>query len=295
LSGRIPEQSGIFAVRTGFLRITQQFRRPKKLARPPWWLSVLLLVLAAALAGTAGIHRASLDRRFADSVRHSAGLPFEIKKARQALVDLEADEKTLASTLDARMKYAASLESEDFYIVLDTAAKRFRFQYGDRVVRDAAAEPGPARTVEVGKKRWTFAPLSGAYSIREKLESADWKVPAWVYAMNGVAPPNPLPSVPSGLGKYVLVLSGGEAVVHSPPPAASPLKGPKPGSIQVPEEDLAAIWKRIGPRTRVYVFGPDQTRTPPEVLAALKGSEAPPRPAAAVSRHERKKAARGRK
>lgn len=265
LNGKIPEQSGIFAVRTGFLRITQQFRRPKKLPRPSWAVNGTLLALAGTLALGATLHRGSLERRFAATVQKSAGLPFEIKKARQALVDLEADEKTLGTTLDARMKYAQSLESEDFYIVIDTLKKRFFFQYGDKIVRESKAEPGPARTFEVGKKRWTFPALSGAFSIREKLESADWKPPAWVYAMNGVKPPDASPAtsaVRAGLGRYVLVLSGGEAVVHSPPPPESPLKGPKPGSIEVPEADLAAVWKRIGPRTRVYVFGPDATHAP---------------------------------
>ncbi|HXM76073.1 MAG TPA: hypothetical protein VN971_04800, partial [Thermoanaerobaculia bacterium] len=56
-----------------------------------------------------------------------------------------------------------------------------------------------------------------------------------------------------GLGRYVIVLSE-DAVIHSPPPPESPLKGVKPGSFLVPEADLAAIWKRVGPRTRVYVF-----------------------------------------
>ena len=267
MSGKIPEQSGIFAVRTGFLRITQQFRRPKKLPRPSWAVNGTLLAIAGALALTAGLHRRSIDRRFAASVRQSAGLPSEIKKARQSLMDLEADEKTLGTTLDARLKYAKSLESEDFYLVLDTVKKKFLFQYGDKIVRESTAEPGPARTFEVGKKRWTFPPLSGAFSIREKLEDAEWKPPAWVYAMNGVrAPETPAP-VPSGLGRYVLVLSGGDAVVHSPPPPESPLKGPKPGSVEVPEADLAAIWKRIGPRTRVYVFGPEDSRPPANVVA----------------------------
>ncbi|MEO8430094.1 MAG: L,D-transpeptidase [Acidobacteriota bacterium] len=254
--GRPPgpmDQSGIFAIKTGFLRKTQAFRRPRKRTRPSWKLSLVLLAVAALLGAGATMQRKSLDGRFAASVRQSAGLPFEIKQARRDLTDLEADEKTLAATLDARMKYAESVGSEDFFIVLDTARKRLRFQYGDRVVREAPAEPGAGRTIELGTERWTFAPLSGAYSIREKLQEADWKVPAWVYAMNGVKPPSPLPRVASGLGKFVIVLTG-DAVIHSPPPPESPLRGVKPGSFQVPEADLAAIWKRVGPRTRVYVF-----------------------------------------
>jgi hypothetical protein len=43
-------------------------------------------------------------------------------------------------------------------------------------------------------------------------------------------------------------------VLHSPPPPESPLKGARPGSFEAPEDDIAAIWKRIGPETRVYVF-----------------------------------------
>ncbi len=180
-------------------------------------------------------------------------MPFEIKKVRADFADLEQDEKILGKELDTRLQYVESLKSEDFYLVLDSAQKRFRFQYGNQTVRDGPAEPGPARTIVAGERRWTFPALSGAYSIREKLEDADWTPPPWVYAMNGLKPPDSVPEFESGLGRYVIVL-GDDAVIHSPPPDESPLKGPKPGSFQMPESDLAAIWKRVGPRTRVYVF-----------------------------------------
>jgi hypothetical protein len=65
--------------------------------------------------------------------------------------------------------------------------------------------------------------------------------------------PQPLPGLPGGLGRYVIELDG-DYVVHSPPPPESPLKGAKPGSFLVPEADLGAVWKRITPSTRVYVF-----------------------------------------
>ena len=254
--GRVPgpmDASGIIAVRTGFLRMSRRLRRAPKRPRPPWALSLGLLALAAAMGFGATLHRRSLEREFAESVRRSAAVPADIKLLRQELADSEADAKTLGAQLDSHLKYLESVKSEDFFIVLDTAKKRFRFQYGDRVVREAAAEPGLAKTIEAGKRRWTFPPLSGAYSIREKLQGADWAPPAWVYAMNRTPVPQPLPRIENGLGKYVIVLSG-DAVIHSPPPAGSPLKGVKPGSFLVPEADLAAIWKRVGPRTRVYVF-----------------------------------------
>jgi len=59
--------------------------------------------------------------------------------------------------------------------------------------------------------------------------------------------------VPAGLGRYVLVFSDGY-LIHSPPPPESPLKAAKPGSFMVPEADLAAVWRRVGPGTRIYVF-----------------------------------------
>jgi hypothetical protein len=247
------EASGIFAVKTGFLRITQRLRRPPKYPRPPVRWSLVILLAAVLLAAIAGWHRSSLERRFALSVRETAGMPSEIKRVRAELADLEHDESQLGTELDARLKYVQSLKSEEFYIVVDRAKKRMQFKFGDRVVRDAPAEAAPAKTIESGGKRWTFPPLSGAYSIRETLEDPDWTPPEWVYAMNGVPVPSPRPEIESGLGSYVIVLSD-DAVIHSPPPDDSPLKGVKPGSIEVPEEDLAAIWKRIGPRTRVYVF-----------------------------------------
>ncbi len=233
--------------------MSRRIRKAPKRARPAWSLSLALLAFAAATFAGASWHRRSLDREFAEAVRRNAAVPADVKRLRQELADSEADAKTLGSELDSRLKYLESVKSEDFFIVLDAAKKRFRFQYGDRILREAPAEPGPTKTIDSGKRRWTFPPLSGAFSIREKLQGADWAPPAWVYVMNREPVPDTLPRIENGLGKYVIVLAG-DAVIHSPLPANSPLKGVKPGSFLVPEKDLAAIWKRVGPRTRVYVF-----------------------------------------
>ncbi len=247
------DASGIIAMRTGFLRVSRRFRKAPKRPRPAWTLSLALLGVAAAMGAGATWHRRTLDRQFAETLRQSSAVPADLKRLRQELADSEADAKTLGAELDSRLKYLESVQSEDFFIVLDTVRKRFRFQYGDRILREAPAEPGLTKTIEAGKRRWTFPALSGAFSIREKLQGADWSPPAWVYAMDGKPVPEPLPRIENGLGKYVIVLSG-DAVIHSAPPPDSPLHGAKPGSFLVPEKDLAAIWKRVGPRTRVYVF-----------------------------------------
>ena len=247
--------SGILRVRTVFLS-----RRPSEGARRRLWrpsLRATLILLGLALLGDAAAtaHRRALDGRFARLLAQSDSAPFEIKRIREDLADQEMDEKALVKELDARLKYARSVRAHDFYIVLDTEKLRFDFKYGDKVVRDARVDVGGPRTV-VDKKtgaRWTFAPVTGAFSVTEKREDADWTVPAWVYAMNREKAPKPLPTLPGGLGKYVLGFSGGY-VIHSPPPSGSPLRGAKPGSFMVPEEDLAAVWRRVGPGTRIYIF-----------------------------------------
>lgn len=248
------EQSGIISLKTAYLTRTQAFRRPRKLFRPSPTVNVGLLVFAFAIAGAVWFQRRALDARFDRVVQKNAAAPFELKRIREELATMETDEKTLSRVLDARLKYLDNLKRNEFYISIDTRARRFSFHYGDRVIRDAPVEVGPARKIE-GKKgeRWTFAPLTGSFNVRQKLEGAAWRVPPWVYAMRGERAPRPLPRVDKGLGTYVLVLSE-DYVIHSPPAAASPLQGPKPGSFMVPEADLAAIWKRLGPETRVYIF-----------------------------------------
>jgi hypothetical protein len=95
--------------------------------------------------------------------------------------------------------------------------------------------------------------LKGGFNIEGKVTGYDWPVPDWVYAMNGQSPPAAPVSVANGLGKYILRLPSGY-VIQSPPPAGSPLQGPKPGSFEVPEADLEAIWPRVTTDTRVYIF-----------------------------------------
>ena len=200
------------------------------------------------------MHRRSLDTRLSGLFAQSEAAPFEIRRIRQDLAEQEMDERALEAQLNARLNYARSERSQEFYILLDTKRRRFAFKFGDKTLRDGSFEVGAPRTIQ-GKsgQRWTFAAVTGAFSVEQKLEDADWKVPAWVYAMNRQNPPDPLPTVPRGLGTYVLVFSGNYAI-HSPPPPESPLQVPKPGSFLVPESDLAAIWRRVGPGTRIYIF-----------------------------------------
>ena len=245
--------SGIVRLRTGFTPRLSRTPRPK-LPRPPLAINLALLGLAAALAGGAVLHRRALEDRLVPFLTESEAAPFEIRRIRQDLADQELDQKTLEAELNTRLNYARSQKSREFYIVLDTNRKSFDFKFGDKILRDARLELGAARVVHARSgKSWTFVPVTGAFSVKEKLADANWSIPGWVYAMNGQDEPARLPEVANGLGKYVLVFAN-NYVIHSPPSPDSPLKTVKPGSFMVPEADLAAIWRRVGPGTRIYVF-----------------------------------------
>lgn len=243
------EPSGIMAVKTRF----QKKRPGRKLSRPTTRSLLVLFVLVLVGAIGATIHRRVLESEFETRVARSQATPYEIKRIRQELADLEVDQKTLASALDARLKRVEAAKRNEFYVSIDTKRKTFSFRFADKTLRDAPVEVGPPQTIVAGKKKWTFAPLSGAFNVAGKYQDQGWRVPEWAYLRNDGKPPRTRPTVKNGLGKYVILL-GNDYVIHSPPSPESPLKGAKPGSFMVPEEDLAAIWPRVGPETRVYVF-----------------------------------------
>jgi hypothetical protein len=249
-----PRASGILQVRTDVMRRSQVVRRPPKLYRPPLAWNLGFLLFGVALAAAAMLHRRHIDARFSAVVSRSEAAPFEIQRIRRDLASLSLDEKALEKELAARLAAVDAQETSEFFLVLDRKAKRLTFRLGERIVREAPLKEAPPRPiVSASGDRLVPAPLSGAFTVRQKLERPGWKAPAWAWAEAGRPVPSPLPDIPSGLGRYVLVLTD-DVVVHSPPPRESPLSGPKPGSFMAPEADLAAIWKRVGPETRVYVF-----------------------------------------
>lgn len=246
---RAREPSGIMAVKTRFQR-----KRPgRKLPRPRTRSLLVLFVLVLLGAIGASIHRRVLESEFETRVSRSQATPYEIKRIRRELADLEVDQKTLEGALDARLKRVAAAKRNEFYVSIDTKRKTFSFRFADKTLRDAPVEIGPPQTIVAGKKRWTFAPLGGSFNVAGKFQDQSWRVPEWAYRLARAQPPRTLPTVKNGLGKYVILL-GNDYVIHSPPSPESPLKGAKPGSFMVPEADLAAIWRRVGPETRVYVF-----------------------------------------
>ena len=249
-----PGASGIFKKRTMYLRRSEVFGRPPKAYRPPISWSLGLLLFGVGLAAVATVHRRHLEARFQALVVRSQSAPFEIQRIRQDLAALSLDENTLQKSLAARLAAADAQKSSEFYLVLDTRAKKLSLRLGDDIVRETTLQTRAPRPIEAASgEKLAPAPLSGAFTIREKLERPAWKPPAWAWTDAGLRVPSPIPDIPGGLGRYVVVLTD-DVILHSPPPPGSPLKGAMPGSFLAPEADLAAIWKRIGPQTRVYVL-----------------------------------------
>lgn len=222
--------------------------------RPPLWLNLLLLLLGIGGVLYARYHRDQVSDRFADVIAEEARTPADVRKLKENVAELDLSREQLKKELEGRMKFAASLKSEDFYLSIDTKARKLRFYYGDTVLREADVVVGESRTFTTPGKQWTFVPLKGAFPVEAKIVSPAWRVPEWVYLLNNQPIPTERPVIQNGLGKYVLSMPNGY-VIHTPPSEDSPLKGAKPGSYMVSEDALAAIWPRIHKgKTHVYIY-----------------------------------------
>lgn len=229
-------------------------RERRSFPRPPLWLNLLLLVIAAATFAYAKHQRDVIDEKTAILFRHNDNSPAELNRMRDELSQMDLTQAQLRREIDGRMQYLQSLQSEEFYISIDTQRKQLQFRLGRAIVREVVVQIGETKTITSSTgKTWTFLPLKGGFSVTGKEEGYAWAVPAWVYAMHGEREAAERRDVPNGLGRYVIFLPN-SYVIHSPPPPDSPLQGPKPGSFMVAEADLAAIWPRITNQTRVYIF-----------------------------------------
>ena len=221
--------------------------------RPPLWLNLLLLIIAAATFAYARHQRTVIEEKTAILFQHSENHPAELNKMRNDLAQMDLTQQQLEQELDARMQYMQFLQSEEFWISIDTAKQKMQFRFGKDVVREANVQIGQPRTLTAPGKTWTFNQLKGGFNVVGKDDDYKTPVAEWVYPLNGKPIPDTRPAVHNWLGHYVIFLPN-NYVIASPPPPDSPLKGPKPGSFMVPEDDLAAIWPRITTNTRVYIF-----------------------------------------
>jgi hypothetical protein len=228
-------------------------RERRSFPRPPLWLNLLLLIIAAATFAYAKHQRNQVLEKTTE-LFHNDNSPAEMQRLRDELAQMDLTKDQLAKELDGRTQYLQSLEKEEFYISIDTNKKKMQFRLGKAVVREADVQIGEAKTVTSRDgKTWSFLPLRGGFNVVGKDDDYNSPVSEWVYALRGEPSPSQRPTVHNWLGHYVIFLPN-NYIIQSPPPPGSPLQGPKPGSFMVPEEDLAAIWPRISNQTRVYIF-----------------------------------------
>jgi hypothetical protein len=213
--------------------------------RPPLWLNLLLLLLGIAGFLYARYDRERVSTKFARVLAEEARTPADAAQMKEELAKLDLTRNDLQHELEGRMKFVASLKSEDFYLSVDTRTRRLRFYYGGTILREDDVAIGESKTITANGHTWTFIPLKGAFPVEAKIVDYAWRVPEWLDPAR--------PTIPNGLGKYVLFLPNGY-VIHTQPSEASPLHGPKPGSYMVSEEALAAIWERIHKGTPVYIY-----------------------------------------
>lgn len=185
--------------------------------------------------------------------RGTENSPGDLVRMRDELAQMDLTKQQLARELDARVEYLQTLQSEQFYVSIDTNKRKFQLRLGKDVVREADVQIGETKTISAGGKTWTFYPLKGGFGVIGKQSDYSSPVAEWVYALQGKPIPAERPAVRNWLGEYVIFLPN-NYVIHSPPPPDSPLQGPKPGSFMVPADDLAAIWPRMTTKTRVYIF-----------------------------------------
>lgn len=229
-------------------------RDRRSFPRPPLWLNLLLLLLGVAGVLFARYHRERVSSEFSDVITREQRTPADVTKVKRELSEMDLTREALQQELDGRMKFVGSLKSEHFYLSIDTNARKLRFYYGDKMLRESDVIAGDAKTVSTNGKSWTFVPLKGAFPIEAKLVDHPWRIPEWVYAMKGEAVPAERPVVTGGLGKYVLFLPNGYAI-HTQPAPESPLQQAKPGSYMVSEDFMRAVWPRITTgQTQVYIF-----------------------------------------
>jgi hypothetical protein len=227
---------------------------PRRSARrPALWLNFAILFLGVAILLFAYEHRRRLDATFARITKTQLSSPHQVATIRAELSSMELTRAALDREIQNRLAMTAGFEAAEFYLAIDTANRKLRLHFGPEIVREAVVVVGEPRAVTADGRSWQFVPLKGALTVIGKLVDAPWEVPPWAWAMRDAPIPAMPVTVSDGLGKYVILLPNGY-VIHSPPAAGSPLKGAKPGSFMIAEEQMRAIWPRITGATRVYIY-----------------------------------------
>src|SRR5690242_3573814 len=110
--------------------------------RPPLWLNLLLLIIAAATFAYARYQRDAIQQKTAILFHRSGNSPDDLNQVREDLAQMDLTQTQLAQELDGRLKYLQTVQSEEFYISIDSQKKKMQFRLGKDVVRECDVQIG---------------------------------------------------------------------------------------------------------------------------------------------------------
>lgn len=199
--------------------------------RPSLRLNLLLLAGAVVALFFAARERHEIDAGYVRVFSKTSSGSAELNQVKAELAEMSLTKEALDIEFDSRLAFLENKKSRYFFLSIDTEKKRIFMNFGNDTVRDADLQVGaPVEVAGPDGRTLTLPALKGAFSVVGKETDVE-----------------------NGLGKFVVLLPN-DYVIHSPPAPGSARKGPKPGSFMVPETYLKAIWDRITPETRVYIF-----------------------------------------
>src|SRR5689334_12789870 len=98
--------------------------------RPPLWLNLLLLIIAAAAFAYARVQRHTIDAKAAILFTPTPNSPAELNRIRLELAQTDVTGAQLEKELDGRLRYLQSLEGTQFYLSVDTQKHVMQFRFG---------------------------------------------------------------------------------------------------------------------------------------------------------------------
>ncbi len=116
----------------------------RDILRPPLWLNILLLFIAAAVSLFAARQRRTIDAEFTRTFSKSYAGPSELNSITAELAEMDLAKGALDKELESRMAYIGSLKALDFYLSIDTAKKTFIMKSGNEIVRETSVQIAPA-------------------------------------------------------------------------------------------------------------------------------------------------------
>jgi len=143
------------------------------------------------------------------------------------------------------------------YLVINTNENRFFLLHGKRELRQGVCSTGSYTLLKGGtNQEWVFKTPKGIFSIQGKKEAPVWKKPDWAFVEEGQAIPgvnDPSRFEYGVLGDYALALGDGY-LIHGTLYKRFLGLPVTHGCIRLNDEDLYAVYSRLDPGSRVFIF-----------------------------------------